>query len=106
MRLTEWKLRVYTSRVIRSFRSKALTAFWNRGDAAALDSRLLAKLKTRLSRLDAAVVPTEMNAPGHHFHEPKGDRKGAFSVRVTGNWRLTFRWDGTDATEVELEDYH
>jgi proteic killer suppression protein len=46
-----------------------------------------------------------MNAPGFHFHAPTGDRRGRHSVRVTGNWRLTFAFDGQKATDVELEDY-
>jgi proteic killer suppression protein len=92
--------------MIRSFRSKALAAFWRTGDAAKLDARIAGKLRTRLSRLDLAIAPQEMNAPGYFFHELKGARRGEFSVRVTGNWRLTFGWDGTDAVDVDLEDYH
>ena len=92
--------------MIRSFKSKALAALWQRGDASRLDARTVAKLKLRLSRLDAAVAPAEMNVPGYYFHALKGDRQTAFSVRVTGNWRLTFGWDDSDAIDVDLEDYH
>jgi proteic killer suppression protein len=92
--------------VIRSFKSKALAALWHRGDASRLDARTVAKLKLRLSRLDVAMAPAEMEAPGCYFHALKGDRQSVFSVRVTGNLRLTFRWEGTDATDVDLEDYH
>ena len=92
--------------MIRSFKSKALAAFWQSGDAARLDARLVDKLRTRLTRLDAAVAPEEMGAPGYYFHALKGARRGQFSVRVTGNWRLTFGWDETDAVDVDLEDYH
>jgi proteic killer suppression protein len=92
--------------MIRSFRSKALAAFWQSGDAGRLDARIASKLRTRLTRLDLAVAPREMNAPGYYFHQLKGARRGVFSIRVTGNWRLTFGWQETDAIDVDLEDYH
>lgn len=49
-----------------------------------------------------------MNVPGWHFHALTGDMRGRFSVRVTGNWRLTFAWDsnGPHAIAVDYEDYH
>ncbi len=92
--------------MIRTFKSKALAAFWQRGDVSRLDARTLSKLKLRLSRLDVAVTPVEMDAPGYYFHARKGDRQNVFSVRITGNWRLTFGWDGADAIDVDLEDDH
>ena len=45
-----------------------------------------------------------MNLPGYHFHALRGVRR--WSVRVTGNWRITFGWSGIDAIDVDLEDYH
>ena len=47
-----------------------------------------------------------MDLPGYKFHPLKGDRKGAYAVSVTGNWRITFEFDGQDAVNVNLEDYH
>lgn len=47
-----------------------------------------------------------MNLPGLFFHALKGQEKGRYAVRVTGNYRLTFAWDGDDAVDVDLEDYH
>lgn len=52
------------------------------------------------------MAANDMNLPGYHFHELKGKRRGAFAVRVTGNWRITFRFVGEDAFDVNLEDYH
>ena len=63
-------------------------------------------MKIRMTALDNAVAPTEMDVPGWHFHTLTGDMKGRFSVRVTGNWRLTFAWDGDVAIDVDYEDYH
>ena len=80
--------------------------FWNRGDGSRLSADQLAKLRVRLSRLDVAATPEEMDVPGFHFHPLKGERRGTYSVRVTGNFRLTFSWQGPDAVAVDLEDYH
>ena len=45
-----------------------------------------------------------MNLPGYYFHSLESELR--WSVRVTGNWRLTFGWDGGDAIDLDLEDYH
>lgn len=47
-----------------------------------------------------------MDLPGLVLHPLKGDRKGEWSVRVSGNWRVTFRFEGEDAEAVDYEDYH
>ena len=40
------------------------------------------------------------------FHALTDDMKGRYAVTVSANWRITFAWDGEDAIQVELEDYH
>jgi proteic killer suppression protein len=47
-----------------------------------------------------------MNLPGYRLHQLKGNRIGTWSVTVSGNWRATFRFEGEDAFDVDLEDYH
>jgi proteic killer suppression protein len=59
-----------------------------------------------MSRLDAARRPTDMDLPGLGFHALTGDLAGRFAVSVSRNWRITFAWDGDDATDVDLEEYH
>ena len=59
-----------------------------------------------LRALEAASAPEDMDLPGYCFHGLSGQDKGRYSVRVTGNWRITFGWDGEHVTKVELEDYH
>jgi toxin HigB-1 len=46
-----------------------------------------------------------MNLPGLFLHELAGQRQGIWAVRVSGNWRITFDFDGVDACDVDLEDY-
>ncbi|NCR17451.1 MAG: peptidase [Microcystis aeruginosa LL13-03] len=59
-----------------------------------------------MARLSAATSPQDMNLPGLVLHELAGQRKGTWTVRVSGNWRITFTFDGVDACDVDLEDYH
>jgi proteic killer suppression protein len=59
-----------------------------------------------LDRLDAAKAAQDMNLHGFGFHPLKGDRKGTYAVKVSGNLRMTFRFEGEDALDVDLEDYH
>ncbi len=91
--------------MIDSFRDKTLKRFAETGDASKLPVPNGKRLRRLLLALQAAEKPADMDLPGFGFHELRGARKGTYAVRVTGNWRLTFRWnDG--AIDVALEDYH
>jgi toxin HigB-1 len=103
--LTHRKPLPYSGSMIRSFRSRALDAFWHDGDAKGIRPDLLKRLKVRLSRLDAATQPEEMNAAGFNFHRLQG-KPTRYTVHVNGPWCLTFGWDGEDAVRVDLEQYH
>jgi proteic killer suppression protein len=48
----------------------------------------------------------DIKLPGYDLHELKGDRKGTWSIKVSGNWRITFKFEDGDAYDVNLEDYH
>jgi proteic killer suppression protein len=93
-------------RVIRTFRHKGLEAFFTRDDPRKILADRVDRITRLLDRLDGAKVPQDMNLPGWGFHELKGRRKGEYAVSVSGNWRITFRFEGVDAFEVNLEDYH
>ena len=92
--------------MIRSYRSKALRRFVEQGDAAKLSAPNVRRLERILTELDSAATPETMNLPGLRFHGLKGKDKERFAVDASGNWRITFAWDGEDAIEVDLEDYH
>jgi proteic killer suppression protein len=92
--------------VIRSFRSKALRRFAERGDASRLSVQNPDRIRRILLALDAAKLPEQMNVPGFRFHPLKGSDKGRYAVDASGNWRVTFAWHGEDAVDVDLEDYH
>ena len=92
--------------MIRSFRSKALGRFHATGETAKLSVQNPLRLRRILIMLDEADTPDEMNVPGWRFHGLKGKDKGRYAVDASGNWRVTFGWDGRHAIEVDLEDYH
>ena len=91
--------------MIRSFRSKALRVFWERNDSSKLPVKNTDKVATRLAAIDAAVRADELNIPGFRFHGLQGKPK-RHAIDATGNYRITFGWDGDDAIDVDLEDYH
>jgi len=90
--------------MIRSFRSKALRTYLETGSAKGLSVPNAERVGRMLAALDDATRPEDVNLPGYRFHGLQGDVR--WSIRVTGNWRITFGWDGTDAVDVDLEDYH
>lgn len=92
--------------MIRSFKSRALKRFAESGDSSKLGVQKPDRIRRILLRLDAAVVPAQMNAPGLRFHPLRGKDKGRFAVWASENYRITFGWSGEDAIEVDLEDYH
>jgi len=51
-------------------------------------------------------MPEEMNLPGYRFHRLLGSSKGRYAVDASGNWRITFGWEGEYAIDIDLEDYH
>jgi len=69
-------------------------------------SIFLDRIRLILGRLHASAQPQDMNLPGLALHELRGRRKGTWSVKVSGNWRITFKFDGPDATDINYEDYH
>jgi proteic killer suppression protein len=92
--------------MIRSIRHKGLQRFWTRSDASGLRPDWVAKIGRLLDALEAARKPQDLAATGMGFHALKGDMKGRYAMTVSRNWRLTFGWDGEEATDVNLEDYH
>ena len=96
----------YIRDMIRSYRSKALERFAAKGDASRLSVQNPARIERILARLDAATSSTQMNLPGFRFHALTGKQHGRYAVDASGNWRITFGWDGLDAVDVDLEDYY
>ena len=92
--------------MIRTFRHKGLKQLFEMGRSRAVSADLHRRLLRQLDLLNRAAQVSDMNLPGYRLHELRGDRKGTWSVTVSGNWRLTFTFEGGDAFDVDLKDYH
>ena len=92
--------------MIKSFKHKGLERFYIRGTTAGIQAAHAKRLRLILSNLDQAESPDDMDLPGLRLHPLRGDKKGVWSVSVSGNWRVTFRFNGRDAEIVNYEDYH
>lgn len=87
-------------------RCSGLRRFWERGDARRLNPAHVRRISRVLSQLNAANYPSQLNRPANRLHQLRGNRRDFWSVRVSGNWRITFRFEGSEAVDVHLEDYH
>ena len=92
--------------MIKNYRHKGLRRFAESGSKAGIQPKHAQRLRRLLTALDVASRPEDMNAPGKGLHPLKGDLVGHSSVNVSGNWRLTFVFEGEDAVLVDYQDYH
>lgn len=92
--------------MIASFRHRDLERYFLTGDKMGIRPEHAARLRLVLGRLAAATSPKDMNLPGLRLHALKGKLKGRWSVTISGNWRITFGFEGKDAVFVDYEDYH
>jgi len=92
--------------VIKSFKHKGVKKLFEKGDRRRVSPEHADKLERIVDRLDASVAPLDMRLPGYRLHALKGDLDGHWSVTVSGNWRITFRFDGPDVYDVDYLDYH
>ena len=92
--------------MIRSFKHRGLKRLYERDDRGGIRPDFADTIQEILTVLDDAATPQELALPGYRLHPLKGDLKGFWSVTVRANWRIIFRFEGTDAFDVELIDYH
>ena len=92
--------------MIQTFKSKALQNLFRENFNKGVPANLENKIRIRLEDIDSALIVEDIRLPGYDLHELKGDRKGTLSIKVSGNWRITFKFEDGDAYDVNLEDYH
>lgn len=93
--------------MIRSFADKQTAAIFEGFKVKALPTELQASARRKLKAIDSVVGVDELKLPpGNRLEVLKGGRKGRYSIRINAQWRVCFRWDGKDAHEVEVVDYH
>jgi toxin HigB-1 len=83
-----------------------LRSSFRTGSKAGIQAKHVERLRRQLFALDNATMPQDMNAPGWRLHQLQGELAGHWSIDVSGNWRLTFAFEGTDAILVDYQDYH
>jgi proteic killer suppression protein len=92
--------------MILSFIHKGLERFFKTGKTSGVQVKDSKRLKLIVGRLNASTSANDMNLPGLFLHPLTGNRSDIWSVRVSGNWRVTFRFNGEHAEIVNYEDYH
>lgn len=92
--------------MIRSIRHKGLKRLYEDDDARGVMAEHVERLRDILTRLDNAAAPSDLDLPALRLHALKGDRKGLWAVTVRANWRVTFRFWGPDAFDIDYVDYH
>lgn len=92
--------------MIKSIRHKGLKRLFETGDSSKVKQDKVKRLRIILTFLNEAHELEDINFPGSDLHPLKGDKKGFWSVKVSGNWRVIFRFENGDAYDVDYVDYH
>lgn len=92
--------------MIRKFKYKGLKRLFESGNASGLDPQYLTRIRKILALLETAETIEDMNLPGLDLHQLKGKRKDEWAVKVSGNWRITFKLEKSNVFDVNYEDYH
>lgn len=92
--------------MIRRLRHRGLRRLFEDDDRRGVSQEHVDRIARILARLDRSRSPEDMDLPGYRLHRLRDDRAGYWSVTVTANWRIIFRFDDHDATDVDLVDYH
>lgn len=96
----------YTPLMITTFQHKGLRDFFQTESTRGIQAQHAARLKRILGALAVAIKPADMDIPGFNLHPLKGNMAGFWSVTVSGNWRVIFRFTGSDVELVDYCDYH
>ena len=92
--------------MINSIRHKGLKRFFEAGTTKGIQASHERRLQLMLTALDTAATIDDMDIPGYRLHPLKGKMKGRWSVSVSGQWRLTFEFNGGNVELLDYEDYH
>ncbi len=92
--------------MIKKFKHKGLKKLFESRVASGIQPQHATRLRQILALLETADTIRDMDLPGLELHELKGQRKGTYAVKVSGNWRVTFKITNGDILDVNYEDYH
>ena len=91
--------------MIQTFKNKALERLLKEGSAKGIPKELEKRVRVRLEVIDSSLTIDDIRIPSYDLHALKGDRKGTWSIKVSGNWRITFNFKDGNAYDLDLEDY-
>jgi proteic killer suppression protein len=92
--------------MIKSLKHKGLRNFFESGSSRGIQAAHSKKLRMQLAALDTAISIEDVDIPGYQLHPLIGNRKGIWSISVSGNWRITFELTDGNVYIVDYEDYH
>ncbi len=92
--------------MIKKFKHKGLKKLFESGSSSGIDPNHASRIRKILALLETAETVEDMDLPGLGLHQLKGNRKGTWAVTISGNWRVTFKIQNSDAFDVNYEDYH
>jgi proteic killer suppression protein len=92
--------------MIKTFKHKGLERFFLKGTTAKINASHIKRLRLVIGKLNTSVSINDMDFPGSNLHPLKGEKKGSWAVSISGNWRVTFRFDNENAYDVDYLDYH
>ena len=92
--------------MIQAFRHRGLRRLYEKGDPSRVGANIADRVALALADLDDARLPSDLDLPGYRLHPLKGDLKGFWSVSISRNGRIIFRFHDGDAYDVDLIDYH
>ena len=92
--------------MIRTFKHKGLRLYFETGSTRGIQVKHATRLRLQLTALNTAMEVSDLDIPGYKLHPLKGDRKGIWSIMVSGNWRLTFEFRDGHVYLLDYGDYH
>lgn len=92
--------------MIRTIRHRGLKRLCEHGDPSQVRADQVKRISDVLAHLDQAQKPSDLDLPGYRLHPLKGEFRGLWSVTISGNWRIVFRFEDGAAFDVDLVDYH
>lgn len=92
--------------MIQTFKNKALKKLFKENISRGIPKELEKKIRIRLEVIDTALLIDDIRLPGYDLHELMGDRTETWSIKVSANWRINFRFENGEAYDLDFEDYH
>jgi len=91
---------------IRRFQHRGLKILYEKDDRRGVSAELVEKTARVLARLDVVMLPEQLGLPGFGLHRLEGDLAGYWSIAIREDWRIIFRFDQGNTTDVDLVEYH